>query len=40
MIAKNVAHAGKEGDFLGIGGERFSKEEQRFYHQLSSHLDA
>ena len=37
-IAKNVAHAGKEGDFMGIGGERFSKEEQEFYHQLQSLL--
>lgn len=38
LIAENIAHAGKEGDFLGIGGQRFSEEEQEFYNELRKHL--
>ncbi len=37
-IAKNVAYAAKEGDFLGFGGERFSKSERAFYAALEEKL--
>jgi hypothetical protein len=37
-IAENVANAGKEGDFMGIGGERFSQEERDFYTTLEERL--
>ncbi len=37
-IAKNVAYAAKEGDFMGIGGERFSKAEREFYAALEEKL--
>lgn len=37
-IAKNVAYAAKEGDFLGFGGERFSQEERDFYATLEAKL--
>jgi hypothetical protein len=37
-IAKNVAYAAKEGDFLGFGGERFSQEERNFYAALEKAL--
>lgn len=37
-IAKNVAYAAKEGDFLGFGGERFSKGEREFYAALEKAL--
>ncbi|MCO5723490.1 hypothetical protein [Robiginitalea marina] len=33
-IAEGVAMAGKEGDFLGFGGERFSENEREFYKEL------
>lgn len=38
IIALEVARAGKEGDFLGIGGIRFSPEEKEFYSELSEVL--
>lgn len=34
-IASSVALSAKEGDFMGIGGERFSAEEQAFYNALA-----
>ncbi len=34
FIAFKVAHASKEGSFLGFGGQRFSKEEQRVYRKI------
>ena len=37
-IAKNVAYAAKEGDFLGFGGERFSQGERDFYAALEEAL--
>lgn len=37
-IAKNVAYAAKEGDFIGFGGERFSKKEREFYSALEEIL--
>jgi len=37
-IAKNVAVAAKEGDFMGFGGERFSQEERDLYAALEVHL--
>lgn len=37
-IAKNVAGAAKEGDFLGFGGERFSQAERDFYTLLEKTL--
>jgi len=37
-IALTVANTSKEGSFLGFGGERFSKEEQRIYKKLESVL--
>lgn len=37
-IAHEVALAAKEGDFFGIGGERFSAEEHRFYDALEALL--
>jgi hypothetical protein len=37
-IAKNVAYAAKEGDFLGFGGERFSRAEREFYAALEKAL--
>jgi len=38
-IALTVANTSKEGSFLGFGGERFSKEEQRIYKKLESVLN-
>lgn len=38
LIAKNVALAAKEGDFMGFGGERFSQEEREFYAALEEKL--
>ena len=38
QIARNVAYAGKEGDFMGIGGERFSQEERELYTALEAKL--
>ena len=38
FIAQEVAMASKEGDFLGIGGERFSKKEREFYEELKNLL--
>lgn len=37
-IAKNVAYAAKEGDFMGFGGERFCQEEREFYAALEEKL--
>ena len=37
-IAKGVAKAGKEGDFLGFGGEWFSAEEREIYKELMTLL--
>ena len=37
-IASRVAHAAKEGDFMGIGGERFSEEEQQYFRRLEAAL--
>lgn len=34
QIAEGVAMAGKEGDILGFGGERFSEGEREFYEEL------
>lgn len=39
IIAKKVANAAKEGDFLGFGGERFSEKEQRLYRKLKTVLN-
>ena len=38
QIAKNVANAGIEGDFMGIGGKRFSQEERDFCTALEARL--
>lgn len=38
QIAEGVAMAGKEGDFLGFGGERFSEGERKFYRELKEAL--
>ena len=38
-IAKNVAFAAKEGDFMGFGGERFSQEERDFYAALEEKIN-
>ena len=37
-IAKGVAKAGKEGDFMGFGGEWFSAEEREIYKNLMTLL--
>jgi hypothetical protein len=37
-IAEEVAKAGKEGDFLGFGGEWFSAEEREIYKNLEKLL--
>jgi hypothetical protein len=37
-IAKKVAEAAKEGDFLGIGGSYFSEKERAFYKLLEERL--
>ncbi|MEJ2583491.1 MAG: hypothetical protein P8Z38_00145 [Robiginitalea sp.] len=37
-IAKSVAYAAKEGDFLGLGGQRFSPAEKEFYAALEAKL--
>jgi hypothetical protein len=37
-IAKQVAVAAKEGDFLGFGGSYFSEKEQAFYKLLEERL--
>ena len=39
-IATRVANSAKEGDFLGIGGQRFSPKEQHYYDQLKKKLDS
>ena len=38
LIAEKVALASKEGDFFGIGGERFSKKERELFKALKNHL--
>lgn len=38
LIARQVAHAAKEGDFLGLGGVRFSEEEQEYFKRLEATL--
>lgn len=38
-IARQVAGAAKEGDFIGIGGERFSSREQEFVKRLEAALE-
>ena len=38
-IAQQVAMAATEGGFMGIGGTRFSKEEQEFFKRLESALE-
>lgn len=38
QIAEQVAHAAKEGDFLGLGGVRFSDEEKQYYKRLDAVL--
>jgi hypothetical protein len=38
QIAERVALAAKEGDFLGMGGVRFSKEEQEYFRRLEATL--
>ena len=38
LIAENVAHAGKEGDFMGIGGKRYSEQENEFFQELKDRL--
>lgn len=38
QIAERVAHAAKEGDFLGLGGVRFSDEEKKYYKRLDAVL--
>lgn len=38
QIAERVAMAAKEGDFLGMGGTRFSKEEQEYFKRLDATL--
>jgi hypothetical protein len=37
-IAKQVAEAAKEGDFLGFGGSYFSEKERAFYKLLEERL--
>lgn len=37
-IAERVALAAKEGDFMGLGGKRFSKEEQQYFKRLEAAL--
>jgi len=38
-LAEKVAHAAKEGDFLGFGGERFSEKEQKLFAELKNRLN-
>lgn len=38
QIAERVAMAAKEGDFLGMGGIRFSQEEQEYFKRLEATL--
>lgn len=38
-VANDVAHAAKEGDFLGFGGEQFSEKEQDLYNELKTILN-
>lgn len=38
QIAERVALAAKEGDFFGIGGVRFNKEEQEYFKRLEAAL--